>query len=142
MASLLVSHRWFKFLCNVMNKSKFEKKLNDLADTWINKDYERAANHFAESVKYADPLRYSFGTKQDLLEFFKNDEGYSQSVVWHNILFDEEKQVGVGEYTYVGTHRYHGLVIVKVDSEKITHWREYQHISRHDWEEFVSGTAF
>ncbi len=125
-----------------MNKSEFEKKLNDLADAWINKDYERAANHFAESVRYADPTRYSFNKKQDLLEFFKNDDGYSQSVTWHNIVFDEDKQVGAAEYTYAGTHLYHGLVIIKAVGDRFTHWREYQHISRLDWEEFVSGTDF
>ena len=36
--------------------------------------------------------------------------------------------LGAGEYTYEGTHRYHGVAIVRVEGGLITHWREYQHM--------------
>jgi hypothetical protein len=38
-------------------------------------------------------------------------------------------QVGVGEYTYKGTHQYHGIAIMKFDRGRISEWREYQYES-------------
>ena len=55
--------------------------------------------------------------------------------VSHTILFDPEMQIGAVEYTYEGTHRYHGVVLTKASGTLITHWRENQHISPMAWEE-------
>jgi hypothetical protein len=77
-----------------------------------------------------------------LRAFFENDEGYPQRTVWHTIVFDEEQQVGAAEYTYDGTHRYHGTALVRVKDGKVTNWREYQHIDPREWKEFASGTVF
>jgi hypothetical protein len=87
-------------------------------------------------------LRYTLTNRADLQAFFEDDEGYPQRTVWHNIVFDEEQQIGAAEYTYEGTHRYHGTSNIKVTNNLITHWREYQHIDSREWEEFASGTAF
>lgn len=125
-----------------MTRARFEAIFETLARAWSARDYETAAAVFAEDVRYADPLRYRFESRAQLLEFFRNDEGYEQSTVWHNVIFDEERQVGAAEYTYQGTHRYHGLVLIQVRGDEITHWREYQHVSDLDWKEFCSGTAF
>jgi len=58
------------------------------------------------------------------------------------ILFDPELQIGAAEYTYEGTHRYHGVAMIRVSPAGITHWREYQHISPLAWQEFVGVTKF
>ena len=125
-----------------MRKIEFEKILNSLSDAWQRKDYQAAEDVFAEDIQYADPLRYSLSGKRQLRAFFETDEGYPQCTVWHNIIFDEEQQIGVAEYTFDGTHRYHGVVIIKVQHDRITRWREYQHIDPRDWQNFISGTAF
>ncbi|HWM90923.1 MAG TPA: nuclear transport factor 2 family protein [Thermoanaerobaculia bacterium] len=125
-----------------MKRQEFEATLQALAQGWASKDYEKVASHFAEDVQYADPTRYRISSRAELLEFFRDDEGYDQSTVWHNVVFDEEKQTGAAEYTYQGTHRYHGLVIVKVHGNLITHWREYQHVSDLGWEDYCDGTLF
>lgn len=125
-----------------MTRPELESILETLARAWSARDYETAARVFAEDVRYADPLRYRFESRAQLLEFFRNDEGYEQSTVWHNVVFDEDRQVGAAEYTYQGTHRYHGLVLIKVRGREITHWREYQHVSGLDWKEFCAGTDF
>jgi hypothetical protein len=52
------------------------------------------------------------------------------------------KKDSAAEYTYEGTHRYHGVVLIKVSGTGITHWREYQHISPLAWQEFVGVTKF
>jgi hypothetical protein len=122
-----------------MTKAEFREMLQLLADSWSRRDYRAAAEKFSEDVRYLDPLRYSFNGRAELLKFFEDDEGYPQRTVWHNIIFDEEQQVGVAEYTYEGTHRYHGAVIINVTGDAITRWREYQHIDSREWEEFASG---
>lgn len=125
-----------------MTRHELEATLQALARGWSEKDYETVASFFAEDVRYADPLRYRITSRAELLEFFRNDEGYEQSTVWHNVVFDEERQAGAAEYTYQGTHRYHGHVVIKVRGNLITHWREYQHVSDLEWEDFCAGTAF
>src|SRR5437762_10655022 len=96
-----------------MTKQEFTRILNALATSWAERNYKQAA-FFATEIKYGDPTRYQFANKAELLAFFENDEGYDQKTVWHNILFDPEMQIGAAEYTYEGTYRYHGVVLIKV----------------------------
>ncbi|HJY87932.1 MAG TPA: hypothetical protein VKE24_13945 [Candidatus Acidoferrales bacterium] len=123
-----------------MTKQEFSEMLNTLAADWMQKNYRHAASFFSVDVKYGDPTRYQFNSRAELLVFFQNDEGYDQRTIWHTILFDTEQQIGAAEYTFEGTHRYHGVVLIKVSETGITHWREYQHISPLAWEEFVGIT--
>lgn len=125
-----------------MTRAEFAASLEALAQAWSDRDYEKAASFFAEDVRYADPLHYRFASRADLLRFFQDDGGYPQRTVWHNIVFDEERQVGAAEYTYEGTHRYHGVALIQVNGNVISRWREYQHISPLEWEDFCSGTTF
>jgi len=125
-----------------MTKQEFKAMLDTLAADWEQKKYDHAASFFAVDVKYGDPIRYQFTSRPELLAFFRNDEGYDQRTVCHTVLFDQELQIGVVEYTYEGTHRYHGMVLIRISGKEITHWREYQHISPLAWEEFVGVTKF
>jgi SnoaL-like domain len=125
-----------------MNTKLFTELLERLADAWSRRDYDTAADFFAADVRYGDPTRYSFKGREELHGFFEADDGYDQQTVWHRIVFDEAQQVGAVEYTYDGTHRYHGTVWVRVAEGRITHWREYQHIDSREWEEFTSDTRF
>ncbi len=126
----------------ILTKADFIRLLQGLSAAWSRRDYPSAIAFFSEQVRYADPLRYRLEGHSQLLSFFEADEGYAQFVEWHTILFDEQEQKGMAEYTYQGTYRYHGVAIIRVQAGKITHWREYQHIDPRDWQEFVSGTAF
>jgi hypothetical protein len=121
-----------------MTKPEFVRLLETMAEGWNEWDPAKTAACFAERVRYGDPTRYAFETREQLLEFFRPLPGEEPSVVWHTILFDEEEQAGVAEYTYVGTHRYHGLVLIRVGDGLVTSWREYQHISELEWEDFVA----
>jgi len=125
-----------------MTKSEFRNLLQSLADAWSRREYASAAEAFAEDVRYGDPTRYSFQGRDELRAFFENDEGYDQRTVWHTVVFDEEQQIGAVEYTYEGTYRYHGTVLIKIVDGKISRWREYQHIDPREWEEFTAATAF
>jgi ketosteroid isomerase-like protein len=125
-----------------MTTTEFRHLLDRLAAGWANRDYATVADLFAENVRYADPLRYTFGDRATLRAFFEDDEGREQRTVWHTVLFDETEQIGTAEYTYEGTHQYHGVVLIRVDEGRITHWREYQHVDVRPWAEFVAGTVF
>lgn len=125
-----------------MTSSEFKDLLHSLARAWETKDYELAASFFAPDVRYADPLRYAAANRNELLAFFRDDEGLDQLTTWHNIVFDEAQQLGAAEYTFEGSNRYHGLVLIRVAGDKIDRWREYQHISPLEWQEFTAATRF
>lgn len=125
-----------------MTADAFRTLLARLADGWTRRAYDEVAAHFAEQVQYADPTRYRLDGRAALLDFFRNDEGMEQRTTFHTVVFDEARQVGMAEYTYEGTHRYHGAVVVKVAGGLITHWREYQHVDPRTWEEFAGETRF
>lgn len=71
-----------------------------------------------------------------MLDFFLDDDGRAQVCIFHDCLFDEEKQAGVAEDTYDGTNRYHGVACIELVGGKIISWREYQHRSEESWEQF------
>ncbi len=125
-----------------MTQAEFRTLLDSLAAAWARKDYDSAADCFAPGVRYSDPWRYALAGREELHRFLADDEGRDQSTVWHTVVFDQDQQVGAAEYTYEGTHRYHGTVLVKVQGGEITHWREYQHVDSRSWEELVGETRF
>ena len=125
-----------------MTSADFRALLEALADGWTRRDYAFVASHFADDVCYADPLRYTLQGREALQAFFADDDDMPQSVTWHTVLFDESQQLGAGEYTYCGTHQYHGTVLVRVHAGLITHWREYQHTDQRPWTTFVGATRF
>ncbi len=61
---------------------------------------------------------------------------------WHHLLFDEEKQIGAGEYTFEYEIRTHGVVMIKLVGGKIARWREYEVESSFNWEDLVGPSAF
>ena len=124
-----------------MTGAEFARMLDALADAWARRDYPAAAAWFASDVRYADPLRYAFDNRADLLAFYEADDGLPQRTEWHLRLFDEPTQRGAAEYTYEGTHRYHGVALIRVADGRITHWREYQHVDSRSREAFIASTA-
>lgn len=121
---------------------EFDALLARLADGWTRRDYAAVAAEFAEDVRYGDPTRYDLAGRPALQAFFEDDDGRPQSVTWHHAAFDLDRQFGAAEYTYEGTLRYHGMVLVKLQAGVITHWREHQHVDPRAWEEFIGGTRF
>jgi hypothetical protein len=122
-----------------VTRAEFAALLDRLGVGWAAGDPEAVAAEFAENVRYGDPTRYRFESRSGLVPFFEPPPG-GQSVVWHRWLFDEAAQSGVAEYTYEGHSRYHGAVLVVIgDDGRIAHWREWQHISGLDWDEFIAG---
>lgn len=119
-----------------MKTVEFFEMIQLMANAWTIGNYVKVADCFNENIYYSDSLSYSFFDKKSLLQFFENDDGQPQKCVFHNIIFDENKQIGAAEYSYEGTHLYHGTVWISIENNKILSWREYQHISEKDWKSF------
>jgi hypothetical protein len=111
-----------------------------MAAGWHAGDAARVAGCLTEDVRYADPTRYRFQRRDDLLPFFAAPPG-GQTCVWHRIVFDESIQTGAAEYTYTGHRRYHGAVLITLRNGLISDWREWQHTSDLEWDRFLEGPA-
>lgn len=124
-----------------MTSRDFTDALHGLARAWADRDYERAAAFFTPDVRYLDPLRYALDSRAALLAFFQDDDAREQHTEWHTVVFDEAQQVGMAEYTYRGTQQYHGVTIIQVTDGLFSRWREYQHVTPLDWQEFFPGAV-
>lgn len=126
----------------LLTAAEFRALMADLAHGWTTRQYARAAARFAPDVAYADPVRYRLQGRVELRAFFEKDDGLPQSCAWHTLLFDAATQVGMAEYTYIGTQQYHGVVVLRLADGLITHWREYQHTDEREWTEFAGATVW
>lgn len=123
-----------------MTRALFLAVLDRAAAGWRAGDAAAVGDCFAEEVEYLDPYAYRFTRRADLLPFFEPPAG-GHHVTWHSILWDDEAQTGVVEYTYEGDHRYHGAAIVRLDADgRIALWREWQHRDDElDWDSRLRG---
>jgi hypothetical protein len=119
-----------------MRRDEFGEMLQRIASGWASREYESVAGHFADRVFYSDALNYTFRDCGSLLEFFRDDGGKEQSCTFHNWVFDEERQLGVAEFSYAGSYIYYGTAWIEMAEDKIACWREYQHRSEKTFDEF------
>ncbi len=85
-----------------MTYSDFRQLLERLASEWTNRDYASVAKHFTDDVFYSDSQNYTLRNRASLLAFFEDDDGKPQHCEFHNAILDEDRQLGVAEYTYEG----------------------------------------
>jgi ketosteroid isomerase-like protein len=110
-----------------MTHEQFRELLAAVAKGWRAGDALRAASCFTLDAVYLEPpdgQRYR--GRDELYAFFGGESPPAMSMQWHHVVFDEMQQVGVGEYTFQGRRRYHGLVLIHCRDGLISHWREYQ----------------
>ncbi|HET9908404.1 MAG TPA: nuclear transport factor 2 family protein [Anaerolineales bacterium] len=128
-----------------MTKPEFERLMQTIADGWNEGNARKAAGCFAENTTYVEPPdKQLYHGRDELYEFFGGDQGTDipMKMIWHHLAFNEAEQIGFGEYTFEMHGRYHGIVVVQVESDLIKHWREYQYRTDLDWEEFTSNSRF
>ncbi len=119
-----------------MTSEEVRKILSHMASGWTCRDYESVTANFADALFYSDGVNYRIHDKTSLLGFFRDDDGLPQACEFHNIIFDESRQIGCAEYTYSGNFTYHGTVWIVFDGDKIVEWREYQYRAGMTWKEF------
>jgi len=123
----------------------FERLMQLVADSWNKGDARKAADCFAEDAIYSEPPdKQLYKGRAELFKFFGGNEGRKSAMkmTWHHLVFDEQKQVGAGEFTFEYGSKVHGVAMVKVAEGKISHWREYWYESDLDWEKFIGENKF
>jgi hypothetical protein len=124
-----------------MNFFQFKQLLQTVADGWNTGNPKKAADCFSHDAVYMEPPdKQLVKTYEQLFKYFGGDEPKQMTLVWHQLMFDEDTQVGSGEFTFQieGSDKNHGMVIVELDNDKIKFWREYYKISTLEFEEFIS----
>lgn len=124
---------------------EFQDLMQTVSDGWNEGNARKAADCFSMDAIYVEPPDSQlYHGRGELCEFFGGDKGTDipMHMTWHHIAFNEEQQVGFGEYTFEMHGRYHGIVVVKIDSGLIKHWREYQYRNELNWEAFTDQNPF
>jgi len=128
-----------------ITSKRFERLMQLLADSWNKGDARKAADYFSEDAIYSEPPdKQLYKGRAELFKFFGGNEGRKSAMkmTWHHLVFDEQKQVGAGEFTFEYGSKVHGVAMVKVAEGKISHWREYWYESDLDWEKFIGENKF
>ena len=127
-----------------MDRAAFEALMWTVARGWSTGDARAAADCFTDDVVYVEPPdRQHHAGRDAVFELSGGDDPPPMSMAWHHLVFDPERQIGCGEYTFRGRRQYHGLVIVQLRDGRIRRWREYQyHDDDRDWEQFVGASRF
>ncbi len=128
-----------------INTSEFERLMQTIAHGWNAGNAREAADCFREDAVYVEPPdKQLYRSRTELHEFFGGDSGTDipMKMTWHHLAFNEKDQIGFGEYSFQMHGRYHGIVVVKIESGLIMNWREYQYRSELSWEEFTSHNPF
>jgi ketosteroid isomerase-like protein len=105
--------------------NQFESLMQTIADGWNEGDAKKAADCYTEDAIYIEPPdKQVYVGRKALYEFFGGDRKPQRpmTMTWHHLAFDEASQIGFGEYTFQMNNRYHGIVIVKIRSGKISNW--------------------
>jgi ketosteroid isomerase-like protein len=119
--------------------------MNRVAEAWNTGNARKAAECYTDDVGYLEPPdQQVYMGRQALYEFFGGEEPPQppMEMTWHHLGFNEDSQVGFGEYTFQMNNRYHGIVVVKIVEGKISNWREYQYRSNLAWEDLVGKSLF
>lgn len=123
----------------------FNKLMQTVSEGWNEGDARKSAECFSEDVVYVEPPdKQVYKGREALYQFFGGEIGTEIPMVmaWHSLAFNEDEQVGFGEYSFRMYGNYHGIVIVKIENGLIKFWREYQYQAELNWEEFSKLNSF
>lgn len=121
-------------------ENDFQHLLQAIADWWGKSDTEKVTDNFTDDAIFIElPKREQHTGREDIQAYFKEKATVAPvQLTWHQSLLNEAKQIGIGEYTLKwDQNQLHGIMIAKICSGRISHWREYQFTSDGDWQEFM-----
>lgn len=128
-----------------ISTSEFERIMQTIGKGWNDGNARKSAECFSVDAVYVEPPdKQVHHGRAELYEFFGGDKGTDipMKMTWHHLAFNETEQVGFGEYTFEMHGRYHGIVVVKVESGLIKYWREYQYRTELNCQEFTRQNPF
>jgi len=123
----------------------FYRIMNTVAQSRSGGNASKAADMFAEDAVYSNPAgEQTRKGRAAIAKLFGGSKGPARAIEiqWHHLLFNEQEQIGAGEFTQEGHRRFHGMVIVKIKNGKISNWREYELPSNQSWEKFTDENQF
>jgi hypothetical protein len=129
----------------ILNEKSFVEIATNIAKGWNEGNAAFASQYFDDSAVYEEPPKKQlYKGRKEIFEFFGGDAGFEvpMKMEWHNLAFNEEKQIGFGEYTFAMNNQYHGIVVMKFENGKIVRWREYQYKSPLSWNDFAEESKF
>ena len=118
---------------------QFQSLMQDVADGWSTQNTELALRSFHENVIYMEPPDIQLYRGHEQLRPYFDALEAKHEMEFHNLMFNRDKQIGAGEYTfsYGSDTADTGVVIVKILEGKIAFWREYQRKGSSDFEDFI-----
>src|SRR6266545_1713306 len=109
----------------LLGTHEFYELMETVARGWNSNDARLAADRFSEDAMYSAPPDPGIRRgRKTLFEFFGGPLGRPRPMrmTWHHLAFDENNQIGFGEYTFTYDLRTHGIVTVRVVSGLIANW--------------------
>jgi hypothetical protein len=94
-----------------LTPTEFAQLLHRLADGWNNGNAKQASVCFTEDALYTEPPdKQSYSGRDALFQFFGGESGRAgeMNMTWHHIVFNEENQIGAGEFTFTYGDTVHG----------------------------------
>ena len=128
-----------------INRAEFFRLMQTVAAGLNENNGRKAADCFTLDAIYSEPPNKQIYRGRDrIFEFFGGWKGRPKVVqmVWHHLTFDEQTQVGSGEFTLTNGSSAHGMVSVKIREGLIGNWREYFYQSALDWNGFILQNPF
>jgi len=124
-----------------IKQDEFEQLMMKLAEAWTSQNTEIGLACFCEKAIYMEPPDKQLYIGHEQLRPYFDALEPGTYMRCHNLCFNEEKQVGMCEYTFgmEGIEQADvGVVVVELEDGKINHWREYQRKGPSDFNLFIS----
>jgi hypothetical protein len=93
---------------------EFERLMQLVADGWNKGDARKAADCFTENAIYSEPPdKQLYKGRAELFRFFGGNEGRKSAMKmsWHHLVFNEQEQIGAGEFTFEFGSKVHGVAM-------------------------------
>ena len=123
-----------------MNTLEFRVLMERLARAWSTQDTELGLSCFTEGAVYMEPPDVQLYAGHDELRPYFAALTPGTYLRFHALMFDEDSQVGAGEYSFGSegeTIVDHGVAVVEIEDGRIAFWREYQRKGPAAFDDFV-----
>jgi hypothetical protein len=123
-----------------LTAAAFREMMNRLADSWSQQNTDQALACFTEDAIYMEPPDIQFYKGHSQLRPYFAALKPGTFMRFHNLWFDEARQIGAGEYSFGEVNEPtadHGVVVIELRDGRIAFWREYQQKGPTSFERFL-----
>jgi hypothetical protein len=124
-----------------LTTEEFNVLMTKVANSWTLQDTESAVECFMVDAEYYQPPDQQFYKGHSQLRRYFKALKKGTVMKFHNLWFDKQKQMGVGEFTFGNINSktgVTGVTIVTTKNQKINTWREYFISGPLAFDEFIS----